>query len=84
MLKQLKMKNKLCTEYRAAWNLETFRKDYQQNGLQRGVNIHTAIVQSRQYNASNPRDKVYMLLGVCPELASIIGKPDYKLSAADI
>jgi hypothetical protein len=84
VLKRLKMKNKLPTEYRAAWNLETFRRDYQRNGPQQGVDIHAAMVQSRQCDASDPRDKVYALLGVCPELANVMGEPNYKLSAAVI
>jgi hypothetical protein len=79
VLKRLKMKYGLHPEYRAAWNLETFRKDYQRNGPQRGVSIHAAIVQSRQCDASNRRDKVYALLGVCPELANVMGEPDYEL-----
>ncbi len=61
--------------------LETFRKDYQRNE-RRGVSIHAAMVQSRQCEASDPRDKVYALLGVCPELAQEIGEPDYSLSPA--
>ena len=55
------------------------RKDYQRNGPERGVSIHAAMVQSRQCEATDPSDKVYALLGVCPELAKEIGEPDYRL-----
>lgn len=80
-LGKLKTKYRLPKEHWAAWNLETFRKDYQRNE-RRGVSIHAAMVQSRQCEASDPRDKVYALLGVCPELAQEIGEPDYSLSPA--
>jgi hypothetical protein len=82
VLSKLKEKNKLPAEYRAAWNLETFRKEYQRNGPQKGVDIHTAMVQSRQCDTTNLKDKVYALLGVCPELAHVMGEPNYKLSVA--
>lgn len=80
VLDKLKNNNKSSADYRAALNLDTFRKDYRWKG--HGVDVHAAMVQSRQCDASDPRDKIYALLGVCPDLAYAMGEPDYKLSAA--
>jgi hypothetical protein len=80
VLNKLKNNNKSAGDYRAALNLDTFRKDYQWKG--HGVDVHAAMVQSRQCDASDPRDKIYALLGVCPDLAYAMGEPDYKLSVA--
>lgn len=80
VLSKLKNNNKSAGDYRAALNLDTFRKDYQWKG--RGVDVHAAMVQSRQCDASDSRDKIYALLGVCPDLAWAMGEPDYSLSVA--
>jgi len=79
VLKALKMKSKFSKDFRAAWNLATFRHQYQKNRESGGVDIHTAMVQARQCDATDMRDKVYALLGVCPELACFVGDPDYGL-----
>lgn len=49
-----------------------------------GVDIYTAMMQSRFCLASDLRDKIYALLGVCGELASLVGKPDYTLSIDEV
>jgi hypothetical protein len=77
VLHALKMKSKLSSDYRAAWNLATFRRLYKLNKAQGGVDIYAAMVQARQCQASDLRDKIYALLGVCQELARRVGKPDY-------
>jgi hypothetical protein len=74
----------LPPSWRHAWNLVTFRNEYQRNKDFGGINIYTAMVQSRSCEATNLRDKVYALLGVCEELAELVGTPDYSLSVGEV
>lgn len=77
VLKLLEQRSKLPPQFRAAWNLVTFRELYQENRAHGGVDIHAAMVQARQCEATDMRDKIYALLGVCDDLARRMGRPQY-------
>lgn len=81
VIEKLKNKNNVSADCRAALNLETFRSQYQWKG---GIDVHAAMVQARQCTASDARDKIYALLGVCPDLAYAMGEPDYELPVSAI
>src|SRR5579871_2556984 len=83
-LRKLTDRGILPTPWRHAWNLVTFRTEYQKNKNSGGVDIYTAMVQSRSCEATDMRDKVYALLGVCNELAKLVGNPDYSLSIREV
>lgn len=86
-LRKMNEKSQLPREWRPAWNLVTFRYLYQK-GIKKdsggGVDIYTAMMQSRFCLACDLRDKIYALLGVCGELAALVGKPDYTLSVDQV
>ena len=83
-LKAMDRDSRLPREWFHAWNLITFRKEYRQRKETGGVDIYSALIQARTCFATNRRDKVYALLGVCDELARAIGVPDYNLPVVEV
>jgi hypothetical protein len=83
-LRKLSDKGILPPSWHPAWNLVTFRTQYQKPKTPGGIDVYTAMVQSRACEATDLRDKVYALLGVCRELAKLVGAPNYSLSVKEV
>jgi len=56
-------------------------RDHYQSG---SVTFSELIKLARDYEASDPRDKIYGLLGLSQEFAKMIGQPDYNKSIQEV
>jgi hypothetical protein len=56
-----------------------FRKEFSQSSQSPSLDLLTLLQKFRHYEASDPRDKVYALLG----LSTALIKPDYSISVRD-
>ena len=69
-LETLRKQQRLPLAWRSANNLMRFCSLYQSCRVNGGVDIAQALFQARACDASDPRDKVYALYGVCRALAT--------------